>query len=136
MNIDLMIAVMTQVANYFNLIGSMMSQAAAEIVAGEPLEPLMEKVAVAYNVMGSQLLTMAAVIYYIAGQLAINQLVDAAYSVATDGQNQSSSEENTTSERPVLSSHLVRWRIKRVKHLRRRQWRIHQHYRKPIVRAP
>lgn len=133
MSIELTIAIFTQWANYLSLWGSFLAQTAAQMEFTGKLDEAGEELAGAYNVLGNQLTTIAAVIYFILGQAAIAQVIEEIASAENQAENQAVQDQEVTLEAdlPGLSVTYFRiWRIKKVKKLRHRRWYITQHYRR------
>lgn len=131
MNIDIMLAILTQAANYISLVGSYLAQTAAEIAAEKPRSSLMDEVADSYNVLGNQLTTIGLAVYSFVGQIAINQAIaDANASINnanTDNNQNSEAASLENSNTDEVAEYLRVWHIKRIKRLRRRRWRTIKH---------
>jgi len=134
MSMELMIAILTQWANYLTLLGSYLAQIAAQMEFAGELDQAGEELAGIYNVLGNQITTIAAAIYCLLGQVAITQLVQASTDSANqDDENQVAPQEEVSLEASLLDTpraYFRAWRIKKVKKLRSRRWNITQHYRR------
>lgn len=124
MNIEIMIAILNQAANYMSLVGSYLMQTAAEMVTKGKLDQAELAMADSYNVLGNQVTTIAAAIYCILGQVAITQAISQATTTDTSNDQSEAGEGETTNAESDSAATTVGslkvFRPKRAKKIRRR----------------